>query len=127
MHSFSSFLSKLNNASKSHKKYVFSQKNSLSIEFLKLLVLQGFISSFVEITSKKLIKIVLKFNSEGTPLIKNIKILSTPSKLCFLSYSQLAKVQSNFGCLILSTNHGLSTAQDCLKFKTGGGVLCFIS
>jgi small subunit ribosomal protein S8 len=127
MHSFSLLISKLNNASKSHKKYILSQKNSLSVQFLELLIVQGFISSIVEINSGKLIKIFLKFDSEGTPSMKNIKILSTSNKLSFLSYSQLAKIQSNFGCLILSTNQGLSTAQNCLKFKTGGGVLCFIS
>jgi ribosomal protein S8 len=127
MQSFSFLITKINNAAKSQKKHVFSQKNSFSVQFLELLIIQGYISSFIEVNSGKLLKIILKYDAQGTPTIKNIKILSTPSKLSFLSYSQLAKVQSNFGCLILSTNQGLSTAQNCLKFKIGGGVLCFIS
>jgi len=127
MHSFSFLISKINNASKSHKKHIFSQKNSFSVQFLKLLVVHGFISSFIEVNSGKMIKIILKFDAQGTPTIKNIKVLSTPNKLSFLSYSQLTKVQSNFGCLILSTNQGLATAQNCLKFKVGGVCLCFIS
>jgi len=109
------------------KNMFFLKKNSLSLQFLDLLVVQGFISSVVEINSGKLLKISLKFDTQGTPTIQDMKLLSTPNNSYFLSYSQLAKIQPGVGCLILSTNQGLFTAQDCLKFRVGGHVLCFIS
>jgi ribosomal protein S8 len=120
-------VSKLNNALKSKKKFILSQNNSFSIQLLRLLVVQGFISSVVEINSGNLLKVRLKFDSQGTSALKYIKLLSTPNKASFVSYSQLAKIQLGVGCLVISTNKGLYVTQDCLKYKIGGNALCFIS
>lgn len=97
------------------------------MQFLKLLVVEGFISSVVEINSGKLLQVYLKYNSKGSSPIKKIVLVSTLNKASFLSYSALTKTEFNGGSLLVSTNKGLHLSQDCLKFKLGGSVICFIS
>lgn len=88
--------------------------------------LEGFISHVVSINSNKFLKVHLKYSSNGTPSFTEIKLLTTPSKNFFLSYSELNKISKGVGVLFISTNQGLFTQEICLKRKLGGVALCYI-
>jgi small subunit ribosomal protein S8 len=127
MYLLSSLISKINLASKASKKYVFSPNNALISQFLKVLILEGFISSVVEINSGKLLKIFLKYHPKGVSPIKKIKLLSTPNKSFFISFSALAKTHQKLGTFLVSTTKGIYTGQNCLKHRIGGFLICFLS
>lgn len=122
---FCNLTSKLKTSVQSHKSYVLLPKNTFYLKFLKLLFLEGLISRIVSTTSGKL-KVILKYSSNGTPSFKEIKFLSTPGKISYMSYTQLAKASSGVGLIIISTNKGLMTHHSCIKFKIGGTALCYI-
>lgn len=124
MNSFCRLTSQLKNAIKSNQKFVYFPKTSFTSYFLKILFLEGFVSGVVENHSARKLKVSLKYNSQGTPVFKEIKNFSVPSKNYYLSYSQLVKVSSGFGTFILSTNEGLLTNHHCIKRKLGGTLLC---
>jgi small subunit ribosomal protein S8 len=126
MNSFCNLTSQLKNAIKSNQKFVYFPKTSFTSYFLKILFLEGFVSCVAENHSGRKLKVSLKYNFQGTPVFKEIKNFSVPSKNYYLSYSQLAKMSGGFGTFIISTNEGLLTNHHCIKRKLGGTLLCSI-
>jgi len=121
-----SLTSLLKNAINSNKKFILLPKSALCFSFLKLLFLEGFISSVVELESGKILKVFLKYHSDGSPCFKDIKLLSTPGKNQYLAYSQITSLSHGVGVFIISTTEGLLTNQACLRRKLGGTALCYI-
>jgi small subunit ribosomal protein S8 len=116
----------LKNAIKCNKKFIFLPKTLFCFQFLKLMFKEGFIANVSEINSGKILKVQLKYSLNGDSSFKDIKLLSTPGKNIFLSYSQLTKLNEGIGILFISTNKGLFTSDYCLKNKIGGTGLCYI-
>jgi ribosomal protein S8 len=86
-----------------------------------LLYSEGFILSFYLTNSKKKIKVFLKNESNGSSIIKNIKLISTPSNNNYLKYNHLTKLTNGVGIIVLSTPYGLFTSNSCVKKKNRGG------
>ena len=118
--------SKLQNASRFNREFVIISKNSLCLSFLRLLCKEGFIARVVEINSGKLLKIYLKYEFNGLPVLKNVKHLSKPGKPIYFTYTHLTKFNQGVGVIVLSTTEGLLTGQSCLKSKIGGTALCYL-
>jgi ribosomal protein S8 len=123
---FCNLTSQLKNAIKSNQKFVYFPKTSLSYHFLKVLFFEGFVSGVVEIRSGKILKVILKYNSNATASFKEIKNFSTSNKKFNLSYSQIVKTSTGFVTFVISTNGGIFTNNICLKRKIGGTILCSI-
>lgn len=123
---FCNLISQLKNAIRSNKSFIIFPKNLLCLSFLKVMFAEGFISKVTEIPCSNFLKIKLKYNSKGTSCFEDIKILSSSSKICYLSYLQLTKLEQGIGVFIVSTNKGLLTGHECLKRKIGGTVFCHI-
>jgi len=90
---------------------------------------EGFIQSF-SIEEKKVnnvLKPILNINLRyfyNKPLLKELKIISTPVQLAYLSVQNLAKLPSTKHVLFLSTSKGFLTGFNC-KEKNLGGLLLF--
>jgi len=123
------YLIKLKNASLSRRESVSIDFNSLCLELTELLYKEGFIQSF-SIEEKKVnnvLKPILNINLRyfyNKPLLKELKIISTPVQLAYLSVQNLAKLPSTKHVLFLSTSKGFLTGFNC-KEKNLGGLLLF--
>ena len=126
MISLCNLTSKLKNGIRANKKYIYLPSSSLSLELLRLLFLEGIILGVTKIKSGKTLKVFLKYNSNGSPSFKDIKVLSKPGKMFYLSYKQIAKLSEGVGFFIISTKEGLLTNHLCLKRKIGGAALCYL-
>ena len=73
----SKIILKLKNAISLNKKFIFLPKNDFCINLLYLLYSEGFILGFYLTNSKKRIKIFLKTESNGSSIIKNVKLIET--------------------------------------------------
>ena len=124
MISLCNLTSKLKNAIRANKKYIYLPNSSLALELLRLLFLEGIILGVTKIKSGKILKVFLKYSSNGSPSFKDIKLLSKPGKMFYLSYKQIAKLSKGVGLFIISTKEGLLTNHLCLKRKIGGAALC---
>ncbi len=127
MISLCNLTSKLKNGIRANKKYIYLPSSSLSLELLRLLFLEGIILGVTKIKSGKILKVFLKYNPNGSPSFKDIKVLSKPGKMFYLSYKQIAKLSKGVGLFIISTKEGLLTNHLCLKRKIGGAALCYLS
>ena len=126
MISLCNLTSKLKNAIKSNQRYIYLPNTSFSLNIAKLLFVEGLISGVTKIESKNVIKVFIKYNSNGAPSFKEIKVLSKPGKMFYLSYKQIAKLSEGVGLFIISTKEGLLTNHLCLKRKIGGAALCYL-
>ena len=127
MISLCNLTSKLKNAIRANKKYIYLPNSSLALELFRLLFLEGIILGVTKIKSGKFLKVFLKYSSNGSPSFKDIKLLSKPGKMFYLSYKQIAKLSKGVGLFIISTKEGLLTNHLCLKRKIGGAALCYLS
>ena len=98
---------------------VFKQKNCESI--LNILWDEGFILGYT-ISTNNTLKIFLKYNTR-CPAISNISFISKPSLKVYCSSKQLWKFETNRSLLIVSTNKGMFSLNDCKKKQKGGELL----
>jgi small subunit ribosomal protein S8 len=69
------------------------------------------------------IKIELKY-SEGEPVIKEIKRVSTPGRRVYSKIKDLPRVYNGLGIAILSTPRGVMSDNEARAANVGGEVLC---
>jgi ribosomal protein S8 len=121
------FLNKIKNASLSNNELISVPYNKFIINLLAVLYKEGFIQSFnmyQDVNCQTKVNIVLRYYYNKSS-VKNLKIISSPSKVRYLDYNSLTKLSTKKNVLFLSTSLGILTALDCKKKKIGG-ILFFI-
>jgi ribosomal protein S8 len=111
--------------------FVKYKKNQLLVSLLECFLENGFISGFFE--SEDFIYILLKYNSLGESVIKDLKVLYKRPFEVHLTYSNLKsnsfykkyliKKSEKSLLFILSTNKGIVTHKDALNYGIGGQLL----
>jgi small subunit ribosomal protein S8 len=111
-------------------KTVLIKKSKKTIEFLQVLKKNGFIRNFsIFSDNQKELKVFLKYSVEGSPAIRNIKIISTPSNYAYCDNAFLWALRKtpDFSCFILDSPVGIVTSKEAFKAGTGGELLCRVS
>lgn len=108
--------------------YLFSPVPKICFKTLDLLYQEGYIRGFKKIyNNKKLcVKVLLKYDLEGNPVITKIGRVSKPGRRIYTSVKSIWKIKSGLGMFILSTPKGILTDSDARMLNTGGEVLCYI-
>jgi ribosomal protein S8 len=110
------------------------KKNQLLLSLLECFLKEGIISGFFE--KDGYLYIILKYNSFGESIMKNLKIVYKRPFEVHLSYKELKgkKFLKNYlipegeksSIFILSTNKGIMTHKDAIKNQIGGKLLLVI-
>lgn len=101
------------------KKQFFKKKKKVCESFLNVLWDEGYISGYTIDKQNDNLIIFLKYHN-NKPVIKKIKCISKPGSRIFYTIKQLWKIDSSKNFLILSTNKGLKTLNECKKLNIGG-------
>jgi small subunit ribosomal protein S8 len=121
----SDLLTRVRNASMARHSRVAVPSSKLKLEILKLLKQEGFISDYsVSDKYHGVIKIYLKYNSDGKPTITKIKKISKPSIRVYSKAKEVPNALNGYGVTIISTSKGIMTDRDAKKNNVGGEVLC---
>ena len=59
-------------------------------------------------------------------ILNTLKIVSKPSISLFLNYEKICRISEKNRVLILSTNAGFLTSEECKKRKIGGKVFFYV-
>ena len=70
------------------------------------------------------IKIALKYDSFGEPIMRNIERYYRPGKREYKSCENLPHILNGLGIAIVSTSKGIMTDKEARKLNVGGEVLC---
>jgi small subunit ribosomal protein S8 len=100
----------------------------LRINIAKILKSEGFIKNYKIISDRGqgIIKIFLKYDESGEPIISGLKRVSKPSCRVYARNDKIPMVQNGFGINILSTSKGVMTDRQARKMKVGGEILCAV-
>ena len=93
----------------------------LNIQILKLLENEGYLRGFTVEGNR--IHILLK-HYQGAPVIRNIRVVSKPSRDIWLTPQELKfRTRYNTGTWVMQAAHGICTHRECLEMGVGGKVL----
>lgn len=122
------FLLALKNASVLKKEIVFFYYNNLFLKLAKVLYRTGLIQNFcIEKKNNKKFQIVVSLKySFNIGILNSLKIVSKPSVSLFLDYEKICRISEKNRVLILSTNEGFLTSDECKRRKIGGKVFFYV-
>lgn len=102
--------------------------SKLKLALAKLLKNEGYITDYKVLENGKFstLKIELKYDEQGKPIITNLKRVSKPGLRSYCKSKKLPKVYDGLGIAIVSTSKGLLTDRKAKKEKVGGEILCYV-
>jgi small subunit ribosomal protein S8 len=68
----------------------------------------------------------LKYTDDNSPVIRNLKRVSSPGLRQYVSCDEIPRVLGGLGIAILSTSRGIMTGASARKAKVGGELLATI-
>ena len=122
----SDMLTRIRNALKASHEEVEVPCSKLKVNLAKLLKSEGYIRNFkiVSVGPHKNIRLFLKYDEEGAPVIGGLKRVSKPSCRVYKQCSDISKVLNGYGVNVVSTSKGLMTDREARKQNVGGEVIC---
>lgn len=119
-------LTRIRNAQKAAHEEVDIPCSKIKINLTKILKSEGYIRNFKVISdgNHKNIRIFLKYDEVGVPIINGLKRISKPSCRIYRGCEDIPKVLNGFGINIVSTSKGLLTDREARKLNVGGEVIC---
>jgi small subunit ribosomal protein S8 len=118
----------IKNGQMAKKSVIIGPRKNICESFLKILWNEGFISGYkISSQNNKNLEIFLKYTKNGKPVINSLKFLSKPSQRIYYSSKQIWKLDSSKTFVILSTNRGLKSINECKKSRIGGEPLIIIN
>jgi len=122
-------LTKIRNAIRVNREQVSVKASNICENIAAVLKKEGYIKDFDKIDDGKqgVIRIALRYDQEGRPVITEIKRISKPGCRIYSSVDKLPRVLGGLGVAIVSTSKGVMSDRSCREAKIGGEILCTIS
>lgn len=122
-------LTRIRNAVRNRKEEVIIEpKSKLKLEILKIMKREGFIQDYQVISEERggKIKVVLKYDETGEPVIEDLQRVSKPSRRIYVSSDKIPWVKNGMGIAIISTSQGLMTDREARRKKVGGELMLYV-
>jgi len=122
------YLTIIRNGCKAKFDYVDAPASNIKRQISMLLLEQGYIKKYILIDDGKqgIIRVWLKYDESGKPIINTIKRISTPGRRKYESVDRLPRVKDNLGIAVMTTPKGVMTARQAIRDKVGGEVLFYV-
>lgn len=124
----SDFLTRIRNAQQAGHRRVDIPASKMKRAITKILLDKGYIQNFLDIDDGKqgLIRVYLKYDHYGQPVIKNLTRISKPGLRNYKKSVEVPRVLNGLGIAIITTSRGVMTDKEARKLNVGGEVLCYI-
>jgi small subunit ribosomal protein S8 len=122
------FLTHIRNALHARKDRVDSPWSRLKEALAKALQEEGFIGelSVVNEGTGAVLRVWLKYDAKGQPIVRGLKRVSKPSRRVYVSAEEIPLVQNGLGVNVLSTSRGIIVDRQARKLHIGGEILCSV-
>ena len=122
-------LTRIRNAVRVNKNDVNVKASNICEGIAKVLKQEGYIEDFDRIDDNKqgVLRISLKYDVDGSPIINEIKRMSKPGRRVYLSVDKLPRVLAGMGIAIISTSKGVMSDKSCREANVGGEILCMVN
>jgi small subunit ribosomal protein S8 len=121
-------LTRIRNAQMRGRSTVVTPASKLRAWVLDVLKDEGYIRGYETTTGADghpAIEISLKYY-DGTPVIRELKRVSTPGRRVYMSVKDLPQVRQGLGVSIVSTSRGVMSDANARQANVGGEVLCTV-
>ena len=121
------FLTRIRNGLAAKKRWVDVPSSALKKRISFVLKEEKYINDFFFITSdgnKETIRIFLKYDYNGDPVIENIKRVSKPGLRVYVGAGEAPRVLDGLGVSIISTSKGVLSNKKANQLGVGGELLC---
>jgi small subunit ribosomal protein S8 len=122
-------LTRIRNAIRVNRTEVSIRASNICEGIAAVLKQEGYIEDFARIDDDKqgILKVTLKYDQNGQPIISEIARVSKPGRRIYLSVDRIPHVLGGMGIAIVSTNKGVMSDRNCRKDNVGGEILCTVS
>jgi len=122
-------LTRIRNGIQARHPRVDMPSSKLKVEVARILKEEGYISNFKvgDEGKKKVLKIFLKYASDGTNAIASIDRVSKPGRRVYVGSHSVPRILGGLGVSILTTPRGVLTGKAARKAGVGGEVLCSVA
>ncbi|MCG8571494.1 MAG: 30S ribosomal protein S8 [Spirochaetes bacterium] len=121
-------LTKIRNAiiAKHEKVNIVPSKEKL--EIIKILKNEGYIKNFKKVSENNatFIKVILKYDETGLPVLQGLKRISKPGRRIYKGYRNIPRLYNGIGTIIISTSTGITTGDKAIEREVGGELLCSV-
>ena len=121
------FLTRIRNGLAAKKRWVDVPSSALKKRISFVLKEEKYINDFFFIKSdgnKETIRIFLKYDYNGDPVIENIKRVSKPGLRVYVGAGEASRVLDGLGVSIISTSKGVLSNKKAKQLGVGGELLC---
>ena len=121
----SDMLTRIRNAMRGRHPKVEMPSSRMKVEIAKVLKEEGYLSGYKlsEDGRKKLLRITLKYGSDGTPAITRLARVSRPGRRVYAPHARIPGVLGGLGHSVLTTPRGVMTGSRARKLHVGGEIL----
>ncbi len=121
-------LTRIRNGLRAGKRWVDVPSSNLKKRILFILKEEHYITDFIVINHplKKELRIFLKYDRDGGPVIRNITRGSKPGRRIYVGASEIPRILDGLGIAILTTSKGVISNKVAKKLKIGGELLCSV-
>ncbi|MDX1546995.1 MAG: 30S ribosomal protein S8 [Rhodothermales bacterium] len=124
----SDYLARIRNAQMARHRFTDVPASKLKRAMTQILVEKGYVRNYLNIDDGKqgLIRIYLKYDADGAPVIQDLKRVSKPGLRRYVKADALPRVRNGLGVAIVSTSHGVMTDKEARRINVGGEVLAYV-
>jgi small subunit ribosomal protein S8 len=121
-------LTRIRNGVGARKQYVQIPRSKLKEGVARVLKDEGYVRDYdvIEDGRQGLLRVELKYGSEGEQVIQSIQRVSKPGGRRYRGASSLPRVLNGLGIAIVSTSRGVLSDRQCRRQNIGGEVLCTV-
>jgi small subunit ribosomal protein S8 len=121
-------LTRIRNALKAERETVDIPCSTIKTDIAKVLKSEGYIKNYKVLPDERqgVIKVVLKYDEEGSSVIQDLKRVSKPSRRVYSGYDEIPEILNGFGITIVSTSKGLMSDSHARKMRLGGEIICSV-
>ena len=120
------FLTRIRNGLSAKKRWVDVPSSNLKKRIAFVLKEEKYIEDFFFITdeNKEIVRIFLKYDYKGFPVIESIKRISKPGLRVYVGANESPRVLDGLGISILSTSKGVLSNKKAKQLGIGGEIIC---
>ena len=121
------FLTRIRNGLAAQKRWIDVPSSKMKKRIALVLKEENYIGDFFFITddnNKESIRVFLKYDYQGKPVIDSLQRVSRPGLRVYVSSGDIPRVLDGLGISILSTSKGVISNKTAQKLNVGGEILC---
>ena len=122
-------LTRIRNAVQSKHRRVDMPASKMKIEIARILKENNFIQDYRLVETeegRQLLRVVLRYAAGGTPVIRELKRVSTPGLRKYVGVGEIPRVRNGLGMAILSTSQGVLSDREARQKRAGGELLALV-